>query len=366
MTHSASSHSTPGDPGDYPEAWLEAKEIVTGLGSRFPVSFTTPIRTLMHDQTKGSTLSPAAQFLTTRLLRSPTFKAMFYYLSLSLFGDKLANSAYLSSSDLVRLYQPQDCASIIGVIYLTRRLQKKRADTLSRWQPALERITVHTEVGGHLGLAIPTIGISRGILTGAMRDLGILSLGRHNREAYASYCEHLNATNKLYDFEYELEHWGCRHIDVAGNVLQQMGFGIKHALSLITGLGNKPPGRPDHDPNAFEFHLSELWINSLVQTQKEPDFTHLGVYYPTEKDKYRLLYEINQLHESGSKHRWLLRSKEDINPQCTPQLYQEFLQELEQSSAIQNFYEENLPADVLKDLSEQDLKALSESDQELE
>jgi hypothetical protein len=366
MSQSSFSQPPGGSADDYTEAWIHAKEVVNDLGSRLPVSFTTPIRTLMHDQARGDTLSPASQFLTTRLLRSPTVKAMFYYISLSLYGERLANSAYLSSADLVRLYKPEDCASILGITYLTRRLMKKKADTMGSWDTQISRATLRSEVGGHIGVAIPALGVARGIFTGSLRELSMLTMGRQSRELYAQYLSHLAATNQQYDFDYELENWGCRHVDVGGNFLQQMGFGIKQAYSFLTGLGPTPPKAPESDPRAFEYQTMETWIESLLVDKVEPKATHLGQYYPTEKDKYRLLYEVNEIHDTGSKHKWLSRRKEDINPQSTPQLFLEFLNELEQTPAMKDFYQENLPEEVLNDLSEEELDELTNDKPRLE
>jgi len=358
MPQETISDSTSSELGSYPQAWEAAKTLVAELG-KIPVTFTTPVRTLMYDHKNDQILSPAGHFLTTRLLRSPTLKAMFYYASLTFFGDRIANSAYLSSSDLVRLYKPKDCAGVLATIYLVRRLLSKGVQNLPDWEDTLQNITKRSEAGGHIGLAIPSLGQATGIITGSFRNLAIALFGINNPDKYNEYRSYLNSANLPYHLDYELQNWECTHLDIVGNLLQQFGFGISQAHAYILGLGRRPPKSPNEDLEGYQYALTSEWIECLILSGKEPDRKHLGQYYPTEKDKYRLLYEINSLNETNSKHNWLSKSKGDINPHATPQLYQEFLMELEQSAALESFYQENLPADVLDDLSPDDIKELS-------
>ena len=71
------------------------------------------------------------------------------------------------------------------------------------------------------------------------------------------------------------------------------------------------------------------------------------------------MYEVSGVNEKGSKHSWLTKTKDEINPHSTPQLYQEFLLDLQGSKALEEFYQENLPMEVLDLLSEDDFKELA-------
>ncbi len=344
--------------GNYPETWHIARNFLQVLGE-VPISFSTPVRTLQFDQRNTGTLSTAGHFLSTRLLRSTTLKSIFYHGTITFFGDQLANSAYVSSSDLVRMYEPRDLSAILGVIYFYRRAQSKRTTELYGWDDLVRRLIIRSEIAGHLGRAIPELGLCSSMLAATMRDLGMLVFGLNDPEHYNEYRQHLESAALPYHYEFELEKWGCTHLDVGANMLQLLGFGINLSHALLIGMGPRAPVSPGENLEAFRLSLAETWLEALLERGNEPRQTHLGQFYPTEKDKYKLMYEVNQLREQGSKHTWLIRSKSDINPRTTPQLYQELLMELEQSSAIVDFYQKNLPKDVLEELSPQDLLELS-------
>jgi hypothetical protein len=346
-------------PSEKQEPWDLARRYLSDL-CEIPTSFTTPVRTLLIDQKAGPALSPASQFLVTRLLKSPTLKAIFYYITLTFHGHKVSNSAYLSSADLMRLYTPSEVAALITVIYLYRRITKIAdlgAD--EDWQAITKALVENVEIGGHMGYAIPKVGATKGILTGGLREvmLGVLKL--HKPAEFKEYYEYLLASKIPFDLNYEMRQWGCTHLDLAGNALQLIGFGIPTAHTFIMGLGASPPKDERSDAESYEFKITHEWIHALKEKTAPPDRSHPGQYYPTEMAMHKLLYEVAQINQQGSKHNWLTRTKDEINPHDTPQLYQEFLMELQGSKALEDFYHENLPLEVLDMLSEEDIQELA-------
>lgn len=339
--------------------WEEARKLLEALG-RVPPSFTTPVRMLLLDQRERMSLSPASQFLTTRLLKSPTVKAMFYYLTLALHGDKVSNSAYLSSSDLVRLYEPSAVAAVIAMIYIYKKVSTKGklANTV-KWQQLTTTVAEDIELAGHLGKAVPALGIKTCILAGGLRQIIQGAFIMADADLYNRYKNHLNSKGVEFDRVFEEELFGCTHIELAGNALQMLGFGIEAAFNFMYAFGEQTQKDPEVNQEAYEYCIADEWIDALKVNGAQPDRTHLGQYYPTEKDMHKLLYETNEIREKGSEYSWLTRTKDDINPSATPQLYQEFLMELQGTEALEEFYKENLPEEVLSELSSEDLKELT-------
>lgn len=348
------------------EQWNKARTYLNSIG-RISPSFTTPIRALMLDEKNKGAISPATQFLIVRLLKSPTAKAMFYYSALTFHGEKLSNSAYLSSADLIRSFEPGEIAVIIGMLFFYRRAQKLGSlQGDDDWTTITKLATEKFEVGGHMGHAIPRIGSTKGMLVGGLRYITWAFLKMNDGFGFTSYLKHLQASQLPYDLEYEVDAWGCTHAHLLGNAMQLLGFGVPLSHAAQMGLGMDPPKNDAHHREAFEFALANEWVETLFETGAEPQRNHLGQYYPKEKDNHKMLYEITRLKEQGSKYNWLSRTQNDINPKDTPQLFQEFLMELQQSEAIQDFYKAHLPPEILDTLSEEELKELSAVEDERE
>lgn len=341
------------------ELWNKARAFLNPIG-RVPPSFTTPIRALLLDGKNGVAISPATQFLVVRLLKSPTAKAMFYYAALTFHGERLSNSAYLSSADLIRSFEPGEIAVIIAMLFLYRRAQKLgNLGGDEEWNLITKLATEKFEVGGHMGHAIPRIGSTKGMLVGGLRYITWAFLKMSDSFGFTRYLSHLEQKKRPYDLDYELDTWGCTHAHLLGNAMQLLGFGVQLSHAVQLGLGIQPPKDEKADEVSFEFALADEWIEVLYETGAEPQRNHLGQYYPREKDNHKMLYEITRLKEQGSKYNWLRRTQNDINPKDTPQLFQEFLMELQQSEAIQDFYKSHLPPEILDTLSEEELKELS-------
>ena len=341
------------------EPWIAARAYLDVLG-KIPVTFTTPVRSLMIDQREGGVMSPASQLLSTRLLRSPSVKAMFYYATLSFHGEKVSNSAYLSSLDLLRTFQPAEIAALLSTSFMYRRIVKihNLAENQAWLEIALDA-TTRMEVGFHLGAAIPAIGPMVGLIVGGFDTIASGLMQVKDPDNYKEYRSYLDMKGCRYDIDYEMEHWGCSRFHIAGNALQLLGYGVPVAHAYLMGLtlGEQPV-----ESELFQWRIAETWIDALISTGAEPDILHQGKYFPAEKNAHKMLYEVGQINENGSKHKWLMRKKDDINPQDTPQLYQECLMEMQQPQEIEQFYEEHLPDELRKSLSKQQLEELSKFD----
>jgi hypothetical protein len=350
--------STDSTNNEFNKAWKLAKDYVFVLG-HIPATFTVPIRILLHEDKTGQSLSPAAHFLVMRLLTSPTLKAVLYYSALTFHGAELSKNSFLSSSDLVRLYKPRELAAVLGLTYIYRKLVRLNARSLYLWKDVESDLIFRSELAGYLGHAIPNIGRYKCIWATNAHHIGITIFGLNDPEAYKEYRRYLLSNKIRYDYDYEKEAFGCTHLDVTCNILQQFGFGVATAHALMVGMLSLLPDDHNLAREAYEYALAKEWSDSLILNEKEPDTTHLGEYYPLEKDKLKLLEEVKELMTSGSKYNWLTRSKADINFENTPQLYQEILMHTKQSKSLQDFYKNNLPKEVLNKISSEELTEIS-------
>lgn len=344
---------------EQPTEWQQARELLAWMG-RIPPSFTTPIRTLVIDQQNGGALAPATQFLVTRLLRSPSLKAILYYASLSLHGERIANTPYLSSIDILRLYAPGELAALFSFVFLYRKLRASDEYLLDEQTLLWEsRCLNRLEAGYEVGRAIPKIGAARGMLAGAWRELMLGMFRRKDPSGFSEYLSYLSDQRKPFDPQFEVDRWGCTHVDVGSNALQLLGLGVGETHGFMQGFSGPQIADEKSHLEAYQYQIAAVWIDALLETGEMPERVHQGEYYPRQKDSYKLLYRINELRENGCKYSWLSCSKEDINPQSTPQLYQEYLLELQEAAQVEEFFQNNLPQDVLASLSEEDLKELA-------
>lgn len=343
-----------------PISWERAQTHIDSL-QRIPPVFTLAVRSLMSDQYRGNeALSPASYFLVNRLMRSPTMKAILYYAALTFHMDTIDNCPYLSSADLVRLFKPGDLAALIGVSCLHRTLSKQIVhNTSAQGYAALcaQAFKMH-DMGGYVGYAIPTIGAGRGILAAAAAPLAHLLFYLMNEEKAETYAQFVYMDNTGVDTDFENNTFGCTSYELASCLLMKMGFGLQWMNGLMTAL-TSPALASSARGESTHFSYARYWIDLLWKTGSGPTEKVAAVYYPGQKDLYRLLFRTAQTLEMGSKYTWANKGKNDISPQLTPQLYQEYLIEAADATELKDFCDKHISSELLEGISEEDYKDLT-------
>lgn len=343
-----------------PITWECAQEHVNSL-PRIPPVFTLAVRALMADHYKGGqTLSPASAFLVNRLMRSPTMKAILYYSALTFHVDEIDNCPYLSSADLIRLYQPGDLAAIIGVSCLYRTLVRQLTPNSSAQGLAAlcNRAAKYNDIGGYIGYAIPAIGAGRAILAAASVPLAHALLYKLNEEKAELYAQTLYMDNSPVDTDIEVKNFGCTSYELASCLLMKVGFGLPWMNGLMTSL-TSPALASSAQGEATHFSYALYWLDVLWRTGTGPTEKVAAVYYPGQKELYRLLFKTAQTLEMGSKYTWADKGKNDISPQLTPQLYQEYLVEAADPTELKDFCDKHISSELLEGISEEDYQSLS-------
>ena len=360
MTDTKNSQAT-----DFDNPWSVARSHVQSFG-RIPPVFTLAIRSLMADHYKNLDHSSSASiFLVNRLLLSPSMKSVIYHAVLTFHGETIANTPYLTCADLVRMFKPGDLASIIGISYYFRLFKRKlfRGNEETAWNDLSRRILDDIDLGGFVGYCIPQITAGVGIISGSYLSLAQAMFLLLDREPAEKYVSQIALDGLRPDFAYELKTWGCTSAQLAGNMLQNIGFGMPWMNAAITNyafLDETPVLEMGKDIAMNQFKFAIYWIDTLRKTGLAPTIKIPAEFYPSKQDMFKVLYLCGQLAEKGTRFGWVNRSKDDISPSYTPQLYQEYLAESASTQELQDFCETNISPDLLEGIDEADFKAITD------
>lgn len=351
------------------DPWLVSRDVLSGIGRIQPV-FSLAVRSLMSDYYKGmESMSPASMFFINRLMRSPTMKACVYNAVLTFHGESVANTPYLSSADLARMFKPGDLAALFGIAYYYRSVRKMMHQSPHQelWQLIASKCHNEIDLGGFIGYCVPEISCGLGMLSRGLIPLAHGIFLAHFPDQSAGYLTSIYKNNHPISFEYENNLWGCSCIHLISNMLQVFGFGMpwmNGAISTYSALDQPLPKQDEKDKMHVRLRYALLWMETLQQTGRPPTFKIPAAYYPSETDLFKLLYLANGVREMGSKYRWLDRDKGDISPSSTPQLFQEYLAESAPIEEVKSFCNQHISNELLDDLSESDFLALTTRDQE--
>lgn len=301
-----------------PENWTGAQPFVNALGA-FPSSFTSTIRTLIIDGNKSpNTLSPGGRFLMTRFVKIPGMRAPIYFAALTFHKSDLGTD-YISPAGLVKPFGAHEIAAVIGLLYVYRRA-RKLCDP-EEWAILVKHLNETVDIGGHIGLAIPNIGPSLGMLVAGLPILAQATFSIKDKKGYKEYRRLLKNKDLLYDPKEELSRWKTSSVHIAANIMQTLGIGIQIAEAFVSAVGAGSSVNFDTNPDAYRLHIANVWLESLRTTGAAPEMVHKGQFYPLKQDLENLVDIVGTIRESGSKFSWLEKTKDSISPSLSPQLF---------------------------------------------
>lgn len=245
-------------------------------------------------------------------------KSLLYWAARTYRNFAIADKPSLSVTDLVEPYAPYDLAALLGLMYLYKKL-KRRAQP-EDWAALAAPLHLNVDIGGFLGDSMVNIGFGNGILVGAIRHLSIATILIHDKKGVKEYRIHCKMKRTEFDPLFEFGRWGCTHAQISSILIQSLGFGISAAEAFSTGLGTEIP-TDRLKKSAYMARIAPIWIQSLRDKGIVPDMVHRGDFYPLTDSLNRLLTEAKRVKEKGSRYTWLDRSKDDISPETTPQLF---------------------------------------------
>jgi len=305
-----------------PESWEKAGKLLAGLGA-IPASFQSTIRMLRseHAATGGDSakLSPGCAFNVRRLVKSPSLMGALYYAAKTYYPAKLEGREYVSDRDLVKVFSPIELASIFGVLYAYRKV--RRSCETSEWEFITKMLHDQIDVAGYIGCAMPSIGLSSGILLGAARPIALALISKKDEKGFREYRRVIKNKPVLFDAMEEQSRWGYTSIQLGSLVLQRTGLGIDFSTSMSLGVTTADIYDPGLTKDTRPMKTADVWLTSLLMTGKVPDIRHRGEFYPLEDRLAELLSRVDNIRTCGSPFQWLEMGKEDVSPELTPQLF---------------------------------------------
>ncbi|RMG39398.1 MAG: hypothetical protein D6719_13415 [Candidatus Dadabacteria bacterium] len=315
-----------------PESWEIAKRIVSLLGD-VPSYVTTAIGFLKRDlEQNANEASGDSLFCFKRMLRGPGMKAPFYYLTLTLEPDIVEQHESLSSLDLVRYYKADELISLLSVLYLFRRISRGCDQEI--WPEVANKIIIGSELGAHIGRAIPKIGMSFGLMLGGIRHLASAMFLGIDKKGFWKYSNYLRSKNIAFDLEREMRDWGCNHGQIAALLLQKLGVGATLSNAVVSAITSDLEIVDGMDDDTYRIKIAQIWLDSVLLYGKAPQMKVRGEYYPLKEALDHLLEHAESIRQAGSRHNWLNRTKDDITPEKTPLLFSESV-DLNRTEAVE-------------------------------
>lgn len=303
-----------------PKSWEVARLFADEFGG-MPAAFQTCIRSLRqnHIQNKehgGHSVDTPSLNLLLRLLQSKTLTACFYYALMTFYGEQVKDQDYLPLDKMIGPFGPGALASILALIYLNKYSKKL---TKEGWEALSRRIQESSEIGGLLGQSTPSLGFDSSLFVGPMRHIAFAAVLQDNPRLYIEYKKFLKKVAVPYNIEWELEHFGCTLGQIGSMLLQLCGFGIPYANAFFQATSAKFDTPISRD--ATDFRMVAVWSESILLGCPIPRVEGEDEYAMEEYQMRNLLSRAEEIRENGSKYSFLNRTKEDVSPHKTPQLF---------------------------------------------
>ena len=301
------------------EYWEEAQRHLRRLN---PLSalFTTCIRALNANEAENGVanktgLNSSARTALSRLLASPTVTAHLYYLTKTLYPGRISNEKKASPEQIAEGYTPSELAVVLSIAYIYRILKKKIEP--DQWQLFAVPMRKAIALGTLLGTSIPSIGLARGALTGALRYFAWGLFTTADKDKMKKYRVNLRVKKAMCSLEMEIEDWHTTHAHVGSLILQTFGFGIEGAGSYLNGL-IKPLDKVSEIEQ--KFRVTQLWIDSLLLTGAPPTESIGDSYSLDDNLVEAFVSSVQAIAEEEDYDRWLDKSRSDLGPEKSPEL----------------------------------------------
>jgi hypothetical protein len=291
-------------------SWLRARELVDEIG-QVPSFLSSALRMVRIDNERNyGVLGKGSKFIVERLVRTPSMKAPILYAGLTFHPDQLKIDSDLTADLLGEVYGGSELVAMIGLLYYFRRLQKSCSSP--EWEVLNNSLQRDCEIGGHVGKAIPRIGVAIGLIAGIAPHLSSAMLLAQGRDRFMDYRSDLLKRKLPFDFERETAIWGCNHLQLLSMMLVSFGMSSQSAEAFCRGLYRPYEEISSLPLMAGAVTAAGFWIASLSMYGRFPEVTHTGDYYPLEKDTRDLLVKVKLLRDSGSQHNWLAKMSKDL------------------------------------------------------
>ena len=341
--------------------WEEGRHIASLL-TLTPNAFTTCIRFLRKDarENKGAP-SAVTKYCLGVLLRNATVKSAIYHAALTYKPEMLAMYSVLDKQAFFEIFSASEYASLLGMLLLYRRVQKGCPP--ESFKPMADVLNSFTDIGGHLGIAIPEIGFANGVIIGAIRHLAAAMFLGIDEKNFKKMRRSLKIEDRLFDPDTEIKLWKSSYIHIASNMIQLLGLGVDLASSLAQGLFPTIKEETEMSKEVFRVRITVEWLESLYKTGAPPNIVHKGEYYPRAQALKVLTERVDEVRAGGSKYSWLSKTKADISPDTTPMLFPKTLTNSLEENPRKTLTDE-IPSELLRELAQSQIDSVESEDPE--
>jgi hypothetical protein len=166
---------------------------------------------------------------------SPTLKSVFYFAAKALHDGELRSIDHLTVKKLLSVFESREVASIIGLTFLYKRIQKK-CDP-KEWLVFQRKIHTQMEIGTILGEKMRHIGKGNGMLLGGIRLLAQATFALGAPEQFREFKKKVRKSSRIFDLKIEQEFFECNHLQVASLLVQDLGFCMPRSpVSMSLGM----------------------------------------------------------------------------------------------------------------------------------
>jgi hypothetical protein len=302
-----------------PNGWNEAIEYSNVLG---PISPVLPaiVRPLLADERNNQgQLSAITKYQVGRICCGANFKAMLYHFTRVAAPEYLSDRASVTVGDLIDLYKPLDISTLIASFSLSRIVRKRVPPELfALIRPHLAR---EAQIGALTGVAIPTLGLGRGILWGTLPHICHALMSAHDPSTYTRWRKSLSNSSIKERTVKEREMWGTSSAQVASMILVKVGFPTQLAQTLALASDYCGGLATIQDAELRLTRIALLWFESLINGQEAPHEPIPAAFFPFQNAQASVDATIRGF--TSPDQSWIERTSADISTEKTPQLFTE-------------------------------------------
>lgn len=301
--------STPPSDLNTEESWSMARRHAAFL-SPIPPSVSIAVQALWKNHNEALVpgeeveISPESYMAIRRVDKSAKLKTPIYFAATSLFPDRLqAITEDDTSKALLEILRPGLFASLLGLIYFHRRLN--RICTAPEWESLSKEMVLNMELGYIVGSTIVAVGPGLGALLGGIRYAALATFLIRSPDIYTRYR---NRFKKKFDSAHERAQWGCDHAQISAYLIKELGF-TKDIIEVSRVLRkNLNPGDVlNREMSVWRATLH--WIDGIKDGKcppSEPDVVKALEASP--EDLAELKQKTEKLFKEGSTFSWMLRT----------------------------------------------------------
>jgi hypothetical protein len=297
-----------------PESWEYARGYA-GVFGAVPSSFTSVIRSLLGEHSAGLTQTTGNnKYFVLRLLKSPSLMAPLYFASEIYNPENLVANGPTPPDQLIKGFSPFELASILGLVYLVRRVQGLVEHEALEY--IMKPVVPSSNVAFGLGRNIPAIGVGTALLEATIVPIAVSAFAKHDIKGFKEYRRVVQKQlGGKWNSGEELNRWGCNHVQIASVLLQTLGFGITRSNAFVGSLCSKhEQGSMEEINLCRDFRMATLWREAITATFQAPTVPLPPKYYPTKAAQDKAVATIQAVLADPEAARWLLKGRDDLPP----------------------------------------------------